>query len=70
MEKSHKKWIFFSRMVMEWRYREHEDVDREFHQDVNAQQDLKICGLYKFCKARSFRVLEYWTILRGGLNQY
>ena len=55
-------------MVLEWREREHEDVDREFHWYINAQQALKICGLYKFWKLGGLRdqprllhmFVDYW----------
>ena len=48
MVKSHKNLIFLCMMVLEWRERVHEDVDREILGDVNAQQALIRCGLYKF----------------------
>jgi hypothetical protein len=35
-------------MVIEWREREHEDIYAAMERDVGAQQDLKICGIYKF----------------------
>ena len=35
-------------MVLEWREHEHEYVYRVVHCDVNAQQALRRCGLYKF----------------------
>ena len=68
MENSHKKMIILGRMVLEWREREHEDVDREFHRYINAQQALKICGLYKFWKVGGLRdqprllhmFVDYW----------
>ena len=44
MVKSHKKSVFLCRMVLEWREREHEDVDREFLDDLNAQKALKCVG--------------------------
>ena len=34
-------------MVVEWREREHEEVDVALERDAVAQQALKICGLYK-----------------------
>ena len=52
---SHKNWMFFGRMVLEWRDIEHVDVDREFYQDINAQQYLKQCGFYKFWKLWGMR---------------
>jgi hypothetical protein len=42
------KMIFFCRMVLEWREREHEEVDAALDRDPVAQVALKICGLYKF----------------------
>ena len=35
-------------MVLEWREREHEDVDRDVQSDLITQQALQICGIYKF----------------------
>jgi hypothetical protein len=35
-------------MVLEWREREHEEVDVSMDRDPRAQMALKICGLYKF----------------------
>jgi hypothetical protein len=35
-------------MVIEWREREHEEVDATVGRDARAQQALKRCGLYKF----------------------
>ena len=55
MEKYHQNPFLFYRMVLEWRECEHEDVDREVHQDINAQQVLKICGLDKFWKLVGIR---------------
>ena len=42
------KLVFIGRMVLEWREREHKDVDREVLGGVNAQKALRKCGLYKF----------------------
>ena len=36
------------RMVLEWREREHEDVEEVVWGVLMAQQDLRACGLYKF----------------------
>ena len=55
-------------MVLEWREREHEDVDTEVQHDANSQQDLRGCGLYKFWKLGSLRaqprllqmLIDYW----------
>jgi hypothetical protein len=35
-------------MVLEWREREHEEVDVAVERDLWAQMDLKICRFYKF----------------------
>jgi hypothetical protein len=55
-------------MVLEWREREHEEVDATVDGDPVAQAALKICGLYKFWALKGMRaqvrVLEmlvgYW----------
>ena len=60
--------MFFDRMVLEWRERDHEELDREFHLDINAQQGLKIGGLYKFWQFGDLRaqpkllqmLVDYW----------
>ena len=35
-------------MVLEWREREHGDVEEVVRADLMAQQALRACGLYKF----------------------
>ena len=35
-------------MVLEWREREHGDVEEEIRVDLMAQQALWSCGLYNF----------------------
>jgi hypothetical protein len=35
-------------MVLEWREREHEEVDVVVDRDLGAQMALKRCGLYNF----------------------
>ena len=35
-------------MVLEWREREHGDVEEAIQGDLIAQQALRACGLYKF----------------------
>ena len=40
--------IFLCRMVLEWREREHGDVEEAVRADLMAQQALRACGLYKF----------------------
>ena len=42
------KPIFMCRMVLEWREREHGDVEEAVRGDLMAQQTLRACGLYKF----------------------
>jgi hypothetical protein len=43
-------------MVIEWRGREHEEIDVTMGRDARAQQALKICVLYKFCSLKGMRV--------------
>ena len=40
---------------MEWREREHEEVDAAVDQDIVAQAVLKRCGLYKFWTLKGMR---------------
>ena len=47
-EQSHQNECLFCMMVLEWREREHEDVDRVVQRDANSQQALRGCELYKF----------------------
>jgi hypothetical protein len=35
-------------MVLEWREKEHEEVDAVVERDLGAQMELRRCGLYKF----------------------
>jgi hypothetical protein len=42
-------------MVLEWRKREHEEVDVVVERDPRAQMALKICGLYKFWALKGMR---------------
>jgi hypothetical protein len=42
-------------MVLEWREREHEEVDAAVERDPVAQAALKICGLYKFWALKGMR---------------
>jgi hypothetical protein len=42
-------------MMLEWREREHEEVDVAGDQDPVAQATLKICGLYKFWALKGMR---------------
>ena len=36
------------RMVLEWREREHGDVEEVLRADIMAQPALRVCGLHKF----------------------
>ena len=55
-------------MVLEWREREHGDVEEAVRGDLMSQQALRACGLYKFwclgnlrAKPRLLHMLvEYW----------
>ena len=57
-------------MVLEWREREHGDVEEVVRADVRAQQVLRACGLYKFscldglrAKLGLLQMLEdYWHL--------
>jgi hypothetical protein len=42
-------------MVIEWREREHEEVDAAVERNVRAQKYLQICGLYKFWVIKGMR---------------
>jgi hypothetical protein len=42
-------------MVLEWREREHEEVDATVERDTGAQLALKICGIYKFWALKGMR---------------
>ena len=56
------------KMVLEWREREHGDVEEVVQGDLMAQQALRACGLYKFwclgrlrVKPRLLKMLvDYW----------
>ena len=55
-------------MVLEWREREHGDVEEAVQGDLMAQKELRDCGLYKFWCLRSLRdkpillqmLVDYW----------
>ena len=49
------KYCFLCRMVLEWREREHGDVEEDVQGDLMAQQALRACGLYKFWCLGSLR---------------
>ena len=58
------------RMVLEWREREHGDVEEVVRVDLMGQQVLCACGLYKFwclcglrAKTRLLQMLvDYWDL--------
>jgi hypothetical protein len=45
----------FDKIVLEWREREHEEVDVIVDRDPGAQMALKRCGLYKFWALKGMR---------------
>jgi hypothetical protein len=55
-------------MVIEWKEREHEEVDATIERDAKAQQALKRCGIYKFSAIKGMRaqvrllqlLINYW----------
>jgi hypothetical protein len=55
-------------MVLEWREREHEEVDVVVERDRGSQMALKRCGLYKFWALKEMRaqvrllqlIMDYW----------
>jgi hypothetical protein len=55
-------------MVIEWREREHEEVDVAVERDMRAQKYLQICGIYKFWAIKGMRaqvrllqtLINYW----------
>ena len=57
-------------MVLEWRKREHGDVEEDVQGDLMAQQALWACGLYMFwclgslrAKPRPLQLLvDYWDL--------
>ena len=49
------KLLLMCRMVLEWRKREHGDVEEDVRGDLIAQQALRACGLYKFWCLGSLR---------------
>ena len=57
-------------MVLEWREREHGDVEEAVQVDIMAQQELRACGLYKFWCLGSLRakprllqlLVDYWDL--------
>ena len=63
-----KTLVFLCRMVLEWREREHGDLEEAVQGDLMTQQALRACGLYKFwclgslrAKPRLLKMLvDYW----------
>ena len=49
------KLLLMCKMVLEWREREHGDVEEAVRGDLMAQQALRACGLYKFWCLGSLR---------------
>ena len=52
---SDQKLLLMCRMVLEWREREHGDVEEVVQGDLMAQKALRACGLYKFWCLGSLR---------------
>jgi hypothetical protein len=63
-------------MVIEWRERQHEEIDIAVGRDARAQQDLKRCGLYKFWALKGMRaqvsllqlLVDYWDLKTESFN--
>ena len=57
-------------MVLEWREREHGEVEEVVRADIRDQQVLRACGLYKFWCLGSLRakpgllqmLVDYWDL--------
>ena len=49
------KLFLMCKMVLEWREREHGDVEEAVQGDLMAQQALHVCSLYKFWCLGSLR---------------
>ena len=55
-------------MVLEWREREHGDVEEAMQADLMDQKTLRVCGVYKFWRLGSLRenprllqlLVDYW----------
>ena len=64
------KLFLMCRMVLEWREREHGDVEEAVKDDLIAQQALRACGLHKFWCLGSLRskqrllqmLVDYWDL--------
>jgi hypothetical protein len=48
-------------MVIEWKERDHEEVDVAVERDVRVQKDLQRCGLYKCFSIKGIRS-QAWLI--------
>ena len=67
-EKANQNSYFLHMMMLEWREREHCDVEVVVQGDLMAQQALRACGLYKFWCLGSLRtkprllqlLVDYW----------
>jgi len=65
-------------MVIEWREREHEEVDAVIERDERAQKDLKRCEIYKFWALKGMRarvrllalLVNYWDMEIESFNLY
>ena len=65
---ANQNYFSLCRMVLEWREREHGDVEDVVQGDLMAQQALWACGLYKFwclgsprAKPRPLQlIVDYW----------
>jgi hypothetical protein len=63
-------------MVLEWREREHEEVDVVVKRDLGAQMALKRCRLYKFWALKGMRaqvrflqlLMDYWDPYSESFN--
>ena len=69
LQESNGQLVNFScRMVLEWREREHGEVEEAVRADIMAQQVLRACGIYKFWCLGGLRakpgllqmLVDYW----------
>ena len=49
-------------MVLEWREREHGEVEEAVRADLMAQQALRACGLYNFWCLGGLRAKPKWAL--------
>ena len=67
---------FLCRMVIKWRKREHDDVDRVVNGNLVSQQALQRCGFYKLWNIGSMReqsillqiLINYWDSETTAFN--